>query len=120
MMGRMTKIATKTMTMLMMTLRRLHLFIGEAVDPRVVNFSEAADVLLFIEISVLFDIFLLRKAPKAKEAQKMNYETKNRPFLHQPPSSEFFPLKMQIGLIGLGGNISLAASVNIHNSCVKR
>ena len=77
-------------------------------------------MLLFIEISVLFDIFLLRKAPKAKEAQKMNYETKNRPFLHQPPSSEFFPLKMQIGLIGLGGKRSLAASIfRIHVSNVE-
>ena len=37
--------------------------------------------------SVLFDIFLLGKAPK--EGQKMNYQTKNKPFLRKPPSSKF-------------------------------
>ena len=29
----------------------------------------------------------------------MNYEKNNRPFLHHLPSSEFFPLRMKIGLI---------------------
>ena len=52
MMGRMTKITTKTMTMLLKTSRRVHLFIGEAVEPRVVISSEAADVLLCIEIFI--------------------------------------------------------------------